>query len=168
MIKNETQYKMTKKLLKQFSESIEALDSTEGNEFKKYEVAAIKSQIEDLNEELCIYVALRSGHLNSLDVEDIKDIYKVLITGRIARGLTQKELGQKLGVAEQQIQRWESSDYESISISTMREILSELKINIPIGRVSLTPVSFNLSGTNEEQLKNAKEKVAERRELFFL
>jgi HTH-type transcriptional regulator/antitoxin HigA len=169
MIKTEAQYNNTKKLIKQFESSIANLvDSSETNEFKQLEIAGLKSQLEDLTKEICEYEALKSGHIRSILVEDLTQVYKILIQARIANGLTQKQLAIKLGVAEQQIQRWEANDYDSISFGTMQEILLALNITIPVGRTSLTPVSFNLQGADQELILSAEVKVALRGKLLYL
>jgi transcriptional regulator with XRE-family HTH domain len=53
-----------------------------------------------------------------------------LIKARIARGFSQKELADKLGLKEQQIQRYEASDYETASFARLKEIVSALEINV--------------------------------------
>ena len=51
------------------------------------------------------YERLRSGNYRTLKASSFQDLPLELIRARIARGLTQKELGKRLGVMEQQIQR---------------------------------------------------------------
>lgn len=174
MIKNEAQYKNTKRLIEQFGDSIRSLKGGKKGDFTKFEIAGMEAQVEELNEEVRVYEALKTGHLTSIHVDDITEIYKVIIQGRIARGLTQKQLAEKLDVAEQQIQRWEATDYESISSANLRQVLDVLRINIPIGRVSLMPMSvagaekFDLKGIDVQQVQQAKDRVLQRGELFSL
>ncbi|MFQ5652267.1 MAG: helix-turn-helix transcriptional regulator [bacterium] len=54
----------------------------------------------------------------------------MLIQARIARGLTQKELAQKLGLKEQQIQRYEANDYAKASLARLNQIIDVLKVKI--------------------------------------
>jgi HTH-type transcriptional regulator/antitoxin HigA len=49
-----------------------------------------------------------------------------LIQARIARGLTQKELTQKMGLKEQQIQRYEASSYAKASLARINQIIKFL------------------------------------------
>jgi transcriptional regulator with XRE-family HTH domain len=53
-----------------------------------------------------------------------------LIEGRIARRFTQKQLGQKLGVPEQQIQRYEQTRYSGASIERLGEVAEALQLTI--------------------------------------
>jgi transcriptional regulator with XRE-family HTH domain len=50
-----------------------------------------------------------------------------LICARIALGWTQKELAKRLGTTEQQIQKYEATEYESASFRKISEIVSVLK-----------------------------------------
>jgi HTH-type transcriptional regulator / antitoxin HigA len=51
-----------------------------------------------------------------------------LIVARIARSLTQKELARKLGLKEQQIQRYEADRYNSISLANFKRIAGLLGV----------------------------------------
>jgi len=54
----------------------------------------------------------------------------VLIVARIARGMSQSDLAAKLGVREQQIQRYEAERYRSISLQNYRRIAGALGVEI--------------------------------------
>ena len=53
-----------------------------------------------------------------------------LIRARIARGLTQRELAERLGLAEQAIQRYEATDYPGVSFSRLVEIAEALDLAV--------------------------------------
>ncbi len=53
-----------------------------------------------------------------------------LIRARIALGLTQKQLAERVGLKEQQIQRYEDTDYASASFSRLKEIIEALGLDI--------------------------------------
>jgi len=57
----------------------------------------------------------------------VEAIPSSLIRARIAAGWTQKELAKRLGISEQQIQKYESTDYESASFRKINEIATILK-----------------------------------------
>jgi HTH-type transcriptional regulator/antitoxin HigA len=54
----------------------------------------------------------------------------ILIQARIARGMSQKDLGDFLGVAEQQIQRYESDRYRAASLDRLIEVADALSVRI--------------------------------------
>jgi HTH-type transcriptional regulator / antitoxin HipB len=62
----------------------------------------------------------------------IAELPIALIKKRIKLGLAQKELADKLGIKEQMIQRYESSQYESVGFSRLIEVSKALDIEIPL------------------------------------
>ena len=54
----------------------------------------------------------------------------VLIIARIARGLSQAELATRLGMREQQIQRYESERYRSISLQNFKRVATALSVEL--------------------------------------
>ncbi|MCE7885255.1 MAG: XRE family transcriptional regulator [Actinobacteria bacterium ATB1] len=60
--------------------------------------------------------------LRTLEIDAIK--------ARIARGWTQRDLAERLGVAEQQIQRYESTQYTSASLARLSDIAKALDIDV--------------------------------------
>ena len=54
----------------------------------------------------------------------------VLIIARIARGLSQADLAERLGMREQQIQRYESERYRSISLQNFKRVATALSVEL--------------------------------------
>ena len=133
MIKNERQYLITKTQAKKFKEAIEAFaNKTTDTQplLAKAQREALESQLAELKWQLDEYDKLRSGKLKRLKKSSFQDLPFELIRVRIARGLTQKDLALKLGVKEQQIQRYEETDYASASLSRVNEVIKALDIEI--------------------------------------
>jgi len=128
VIKNERQYAITKVQAEKFARALEKLTNQPVKGRRKHplihqaEVEAIGSQLADLRAEMEEYQSLRSGQRNFPKISSISEVPRILIQGRIAAGLTQKELARRLGIKEQQIQRYEATDYSSASLSRLREI----------------------------------------------
>lgn len=59
-------------------------------------------------------------------MESLLDIGPALTALRRARGMSQRELGVRLGVAQQQIARWEASGYQSTSLERVNDVALEL------------------------------------------
>jgi transcriptional regulator with XRE-family HTH domain len=53
-----------------------------------------------------------------------------LIEARIAWHVTQKELADRLELAEQQIQRWEATNYAGVGVERMQEVADALGARI--------------------------------------
>lgn len=133
MIKNERQYLITKAQAKKFKEAIVAFDNrVTGTHplLAKAQREALESQLAELKLQMDEFEKLRSGKIKRLKKSSFQNLPIELIRARIARGLTQKDLAGKLGVKEQQIQRYEETDYASASLSRINEVIKALDIKI--------------------------------------
>ena len=133
MIKNERQYRIAKAQAAKFEESLKAFESESRKDRKthprliKAQKDAILSQLESLRRELTEYEDLESGKMPSPNLEYISVIPQDLIRARIASGLTQKELAERLGMPEQQLQRYEAKEYKSVSLARINEVAKVLQ-----------------------------------------
>jgi ribosome-binding protein aMBF1 (putative translation factor) len=73
---------------------------------------------------------LRSGEESVLTLESFAELPKALIKARVASGLTQKDLADRLGLKEQQIQRYEATDYTAASVRRMKQVIEALGIRV--------------------------------------
>ena len=132
MIKNEIQYRITKAQAVQFSEALRELEGNTAEELGlhpllfKAKKDAVRSQLADLEEELRDYDVLKSGDFEFGQLESVSELPRLLIKARIARGLSQKSLAGRLGLKEQQIQRYEASEYASASLARVRSVAEDL------------------------------------------
>lgn len=134
MIKNERQYRITKAQAEKFTSALEELQKSSRAEsvthplLRKAEEDALQSQLDDLSAQIEEYDALRSGRVAAPDLSSFINLPEALIRTRIAMGLSQKELANRLSLKEQQIQRYEATEYSSASLSRIREIIRALGI----------------------------------------
>ena len=91
----------------------------------------LRSQLDDLEAELAEYDALRQGQVFTLEAESIVGIGEALIKARIVRNLTQKELAERLSLAEQQIQRYEATQYRGVAAERLQQVADALKLSVP-------------------------------------
>ena len=68
-------------------------------------------------------------------IHSISELGEALCEARVAGGWTQRELGEHLGLRQQQIQRYEATDYQQCSWRRIIEIADALGIEIS-GRLS--------------------------------
>jgi ribosome-binding protein aMBF1 (putative translation factor) len=139
MIKNERQYRITKAQAQRFEEAIATLaNNAEGQRQEspllfEAQVSAIESQLEDLREELAEYEALTAhseGKPFVFELPTLEALPLALIKARIAAKLSQKDLAERLGLKEQQIQRYEATDYASASLTRVFEVSQVLGLNL--------------------------------------
>ena len=86
--------------------------------------------IGELEQEIAEYDRLKSGQITKFPIESLQDLPNVMIKARIAVGMTQKELAEKIGVQEQQIQRYEANNYRAVGFDRLQEVMSALDIRI--------------------------------------
>ncbi len=60
----------------------------------------------------------------------------MLVRARVAAGLSQKQLAQRLGLKAQQIQRYEATRYRTITLGRMLEVAEALGLRLE-GSVAL-------------------------------
>ena len=136
MITNERQYRITAAEVERFKR---ALDGTPADQADRSNVhprllqaerEGLESQLADLRRELEEYEALKQGAVSSIAIDSFDDLGLGLIKARIAAGLSQKALAKRLGIKEQQIQRYEAERYVSASYRRLQEIVRALGVNI--------------------------------------
>ncbi|WP_445619917.1 helix-turn-helix domain-containing protein [Kushneria sp. Sum13] len=133
MIKNSKQLSLTKKRIEEFSDTIRKLQSEEPTLsplLAKAQIDALACQRNELIGQVEDYELLLSGDLAVFDVNSISDLPRSLIMSRISMGLTQKDLADRLGMKEQQIQRYENTEYSSASFKTLVSIVEALDLKI--------------------------------------
>jgi transcriptional regulator with XRE-family HTH domain len=156
MIKNERQYKISKSQVEKFETAL-AQTISKSKEKKttlgKLESRAISSQLEDLRQDVLEYEELRAGERSVIYVDSFDQLSTALVQARIASGLTHKELAEKLDLKEQQIQRYESTNYASASLTRIEEIVSAL--GVQVRKELFLPVTRPSSKSLFERLKSA-------------
>ena len=133
MITNERQYQISKAQVAKFRAAIEAPDSSTRTLHPRAQKAlreAAQSQLDDLLADVAEYERLRDGQLTAITAESIADLAPALIKARIMRNWTQKELADKLAVAEQQVQRYEATQYKGVSIERLQAVADALKLRV--------------------------------------
>lgn len=86
---------------------------------------AMQSLIDEWSEQMREYEQLKSGNA-TLAVHSLRELPTLLVKARVAAGLSQKQLAQKLGLKPQQIQRYEASRYRTITLARMLQVAEAL------------------------------------------
>jgi len=135
MITNERQYRITKAELKKFEEALaeqRKRDVGEGVDPRIHAAmgGALKSEVDELRRQLRAYEDLREGRVRSRTLRSLSELPTALIEARIASRVTQKTLAGRLGVAEQQVQRWEATGYSGVGVGRVQEVADALGVRI--------------------------------------
>lgn len=128
MITNEREYRITKAWAEKFAQAAHAEESHAHMDPLLRQ--AFKDQYESeagiLREQLAAYEALHDGRIGVLELGSLAELPKALIQARIAAGLTQKQLAARLGLKEQQVQRYEATHYASANLSRIQAVAEAL------------------------------------------
>jgi hypothetical protein len=133
MIKTEKEYLEAKNRLQQEYKTLEDHEN-------KMKVAGLnKEQIKlaidplvsftlQLREEVEEYEKLKRGQFDNF--VNLSGLGRTLIALRIYKGITQKDLAEKLGVLEPQVSRDERNEYHGASIEKIQKVLNALNVTI--------------------------------------
>lgn len=128
MIKNEKEYRSTRKALVGYETSLAQFDvlkliaSGVDPLIAQAQKASYERQASELRGQLVAYEARRQGSDEPIKVEGLAELGKALVEARIASGLTQRELANVAGVQEQQVQKYEKELYESASLRRVAQM----------------------------------------------
>jgi len=133
MIANELQRRVTQTAIRKVEDALAHLDEDAKGRpewVRKGLREGMVSQLGDLREELGEYEALRAGQVREIELNSLTEIPEALIRARIAAGLSQKELAGRLGLKEQQIQRYEARRYAGASLERVQAVADALGVQI--------------------------------------
>jgi ribosome-binding protein aMBF1 (putative translation factor) len=97
-----------------------------------------REQANDLRRQLQEYESVAGSKTMTLQVRSLSDLPTALVHARLASGLTQEELAQRIGVSQQQVQRDEQTGYARASLERLQRVWDVLGARLD-GRVTLTP-----------------------------
>ncbi len=136
MITNERQYRVTAAQLEKLKQAVndydikDAAKRTNSRVLAKAQLDALQSELEKLTLEVNEYETLKSGTVDTLKATTLQQLPNLLIRARIAKGLSQRELAEVIGVKEQQIQRYEAERYASANLRRLADVANALGLNI--------------------------------------
>lgn len=147
MIRNESEYQEATTRLTEERTRLEQtrgrlLESGMGAEEAKRVLDPMQSFHLQLKEEVEAYERLQRGEFAELD--NLRGLGHLLISLRIARGVSQRDLAKRLGVHESQISRDERNEYFGITLERANKVLDALNVHLttrvetqpPLERVS--------------------------------
>lgn len=133
MIRNETEYKEAVQRLADEQARLKAqrarlAEMDLSKEEIKRVLDPVRSFHEQLKEEVASYERLKRGEFDEL--RNFEGVGRLLIALRIAQGLTQRDLAERLGVHESQVSRDERNEYHGVTVDRANKILEALGAEI--------------------------------------
>lgn len=132
MIYSDKQYAVSRSELSKLREALAAAQSQAVEEawLKKVRTDALKGQVATIEADLAHYDLLKSGEITFTKAHSLESLPALLVQARIAAGLSQTGLAERLGMRAQQIQRYEASDYSGASLDRLVEISKALNVHM--------------------------------------
>jgi HTH-type transcriptional regulator/antitoxin HigA len=130
MIYSDKQYGASSAQLSRLQEALATAKERASDQpwLKQAEIDALISQIADVESELAEYDLLKSGQVSFSKTYALEELPRVLVQARIASGMSQTDLAEKLGMKPQQVQRYEATDYMGASLGRLIEISRALGV----------------------------------------
>lgn len=133
MITNERQYRISKSEAERFEQALAGSDEHTARLHPLLRQAmrdGLQSQLDELRAQIKAYEHLRDGGVTVLELDSLDQLPDALIQARIAAGLTHKDLARRLGLREQQIQRYEATRYAGAAFRRIQEVANALELRI--------------------------------------
>jgi len=142
MIRNETEYQeASTRLMEERSRLAEHRDRLREAGLSDVEIKRVIDPMESfhlqLQEEVESYERLKRGEFDDLD--NLRGLGHLLISTRIAQGISQRELARRLEVHESQISRDERNEYYGITLERAVKILDALNVRLH-SKVEIEPL----------------------------
>jgi len=128
MIKSDAQRDRTVAQIEGFRQALAKAEVEEPGKRSAAIRGSYEGMIQQLEDELREYDQMKSGELTLPHFERLDQIAPSIVKIRIAKGVSQTELARRLGISKQVISRYEESDYQTVSIARLQEILDAIGI----------------------------------------
>lgn len=152
MIKNEKQYKISKRKLRELDAQAEKIETDkEQNPLRNQLIlASLHSSKNEIENDILLYESLKKKKEKVIKERLITDLPSVITEYKIMSGLTQKELSHKLGLKEQQLQRYEATGFKSVTFKNLLRFFDLIGLEIKIKETRLSRAGSRLSGRKRQ------------------
>jgi HTH-type transcriptional regulator/antitoxin HigA len=128
MIKSDAQRERTLVQIEGFRKALAQAEKQTSGKRSVAVRASYESMIRQLEDEVREYDHLKAGAFKLPRVDRLDQIAPSIVKLRIAKGVSQTELARRLGVSKQVISRYEESDYQTVAIARLQEILDAIGV----------------------------------------
>ncbi len=139
ILQNERQYDFAKIELARLELAHQETQQSDAPEVARCADAnGIALSISDLREQLTDYEKLCAGKVKTLALDEVlSQLPATLVRARIARGWTQRQLADQLGISDQQVQKDEAGAYGRATLVKLSRVAAVLGVSLS-GHAKLT------------------------------
>ena len=128
MIKSDAQRDRTAAQIEGFQKALAQVEQETTGKRAAAVRGSYEGMIRQLEDELREYDKLKTGKLTLPKIDRLDQIAPFIAKIRIAKGVSQTELARRLGVSKQVISRYEDTEYQTVAIARLQEILDAIGI----------------------------------------
>lgn len=128
MIKSDAQRERTLVQIEGFRKALAQAEEQMSGQRAAAVRASYEGMIRQLEDEVRDYDHLKAGQFTLPPVNRLDQIAPSVVKMRIAKGVSQAELARRLGVSKQVISRYEESDYQTVGVARLQEILDAIGV----------------------------------------
>ena len=132
MIKSDAQRERTVAQIEGFRRALAKVAGEKPSKRSEAIRGSYEGMIRQLEEELREYDQLKCGDLGLPKINRLDEVAPFIVKLRIAKGVSQTELAHRLGVSKQVISRYEESDYQTVGIARLQEILDAIGVKTAV------------------------------------
>jgi len=135
MIRTQRQYAITGARLEEMERGLREYEKRGGRDLepgmRQLTIDSMRALCEEWREDLAAYDALRQWQgSREFTLHRFEELPDTLVRARIAAGLTQRQLAERLGLKPQQIQRYEATSYRGVAWDTAARIAGALGLQL--------------------------------------
>jgi len=140
MIKNEKQYRISKRKVKELNEHIDRTNKEiDKNPLRNQLIlVSLNSSKDEIENDILLYESLKKNKQGVLKERLIAELPSLITEYKIVSGLTQKEFAEMLGIKEQQLQRYEAESFKGVTFKNLLKFLDLIGLEIKIKETRVT------------------------------
>jgi HTH-type transcriptional regulator/antitoxin HigA len=132
MIKSDAQRERTVAQVEGFRRALSKIAEEKSGKRSEAIRGSYEGMIRQLEDELREYDQLKLGNLKLPKIDRLDEIAPFIVKLRIAKGVSQTELAHRLSVSKQVISRYEESDYQTVGVARLQEILDAIGVKTAV------------------------------------
>ena len=136
LIKNDDQKFKTLRRIHDFEAKISEIRKAKGEKAGELFVQAYGSHMEELRQQVREYEELKERGLPPASFDNPMKLGQYLIRARIAAGVTQEDLGQKLRVTQPMVHKYEVSEYAGCGLDLLLRVAEALGVSFAVAAAS--------------------------------
>ncbi len=131
-IKNDNQKAKALKRIHQFQKDIEKIRADKGEKGAAWFRKVYGSLVDEFAQQVKHYESLKTKGVPEFEGSDLTQVGSYLVDARIASGLTQGQLAQKLKVSQPMVFKYENAEYENCGPAIIERVIEALKIDLTV------------------------------------